>query len=451
MLIGNCPKYLNRKIIRPTLPKPQLMSAALPLPPAAVSLLDSADLFFISASFTNSMSTNYRGGPPGFVRLLNNTSSSVRLAYPEYSGNRLYQTLGNLIMAPEAGIVIPNFDTGDTLYMTVKGEILIGKDASDLIPHFNLVIVFDVLDARFVQNGLAFRGEKGEFSPYNPKVRYLRTEKSASQPEAQATSTARLLAKEILTSSIARFRFAISDPAKTETAKQRWKAGQHVALSFEQEFDLGYSHMRDDDPRSLNDDYTRTFTVSSPPGSLTNDDEFEVTIRNVGKVTDFLFKSNVRAGLDVPLKGFGGEFVIEMGTGNRMVPFVAGGIGITPVLGQISSLDLNRFRLWWTVSAGDLGLVRDTFQRCPGLPGVTRLFVTGIRKAEEKVGEEERVMMEGIEAKGAKVCTKRILEEDITECDIEAQRWYACSGKPLRQSLIGWLPGKEVVYEDFDY
>ena len=42
-------------------------------------------------------------------------------------------------------------------------------------------------------------------------------------------------------------------------------------------------------PTSLNDDYMRTFTVSSAPGSLgEHGEEFELTVRKVGSVTKWL-------------------------------------------------------------------------------------------------------------------------------------------------------------------
>ena len=44
------------------------------------------------------MGTNHRGGSPGFVRVASNKPGpgGCTLVYPEFSGNRLYQTLGNL-------------------------------------------------------------------------------------------------------------------------------------------------------------------------------------------------------------------------------------------------------------------------------------------------------------------------------------------------------------------
>lgn len=95
--MGNCPKYLNKKHIVPAKPDPILISDLPQLIPAAVELLARADTMFVSSSRgTINMDTNIRGGPPGFVRVQSNESSGAVLVYPEYSGNRLYQTLGNL-------------------------------------------------------------------------------------------------------------------------------------------------------------------------------------------------------------------------------------------------------------------------------------------------------------------------------------------------------------------
>jgi len=307
--LGNCPKYLNKKRMILSVPRPMLSSDSLPLSEPALDLLAKADMFFMSASnqgFT--MSTNHRGGSPGFVRVAKNDNVGVVLVYPEFSGNRLYQTLGNMWTTPKVGLMFPNFDSGDALYITGTTEIVLGKAAAAILPRSELVVKVKVDAARFVLHGLAFRGEAGERSPYNPTLRYLCTERAASNPQTKDSSVihAKLLARNMITPTIARFNFSLSIPVKEE-----WEPGQYVALVFEHELSSGYSHMRDDDPRSLNDDYIRTFTVSSSPHGKLPRGEFEITIRSVGVVTTFLFKQNIRAGLEIPLRGFGGCFSIH--------------------------------------------------------------------------------------------------------------------------------------------
>ncbi|KAL1966972.1 hypothetical protein VTN77DRAFT_3716 [Rasamsonia byssochlamydoides] len=445
--LGNCPKYMNKKHIVPALPEPKLISDSPQLPQLAIDLLDCADCFFLSSSHQDvDMDTNIRGGSPGFVRVLSNDPSGAVLVYPEYSGNRLYQTLGNLRTNPRAGYIFPDFQTGDALYLTGRTEILVGKDADAILPRSNLAVKVTVATARFVEKGLSFRGIPGGPSPYNPPVRYLRTEKEApaAQGSDQLSVTVTLVKKDVLTPTINRFRFKISDPKRIG----KWTPGQYAIFSFKDDLDMGYSHMRDDDPTSINDDYIRTFTVSSYPGSKDlPDDEFEVTVRKHGSVTAHLFRSSDRAGVEVSLRGFGGSFQIEDSSSAKsdvIIPFVAGGIGITPVIAQLPGIDISRLRLFWSVSVRDVGLVQDTFRRFPRLLRSTTLFVT--QSAKET---DPDILQKLVDASGAVVYRRRLEAKDL---DIpSAETWYLCAGTALKAAVLIWLAGKKVIYEDFTY
>ncbi|KUJ12338.1 uncharacterized protein LY89DRAFT_738126 [Mollisia scopiformis] len=435
--LGNCPKYLNKKHIVPHLPNPKLVASNLPLPQSAIKLIEKADLFFLSSSNHKSdMDTNHRGGPPGFVRILSNNEDGLTLVYPEYSGNRLYQTLGNLNTTPQAGLVFPDFTTGDVLYITGKTEILAGRAATDLIAHTNLAVKIKVEAARFVSDALAFRGVEGEFSPYNPPVRFLSSENRHGLAGDNKQIFAKLVSKEIITPTVGRFRFHIADPAKAT----RWKPGQYVALSFADELDIGYSHMRDDDPKTLNDDFLRTFTVSSRQEDLAGYDQFEITIRKVGPVTNLLFRHNVRSELEIPLQGFGGEFFIKQD--NEKISFIAGGVGITPLLAQAQDLDLSRLQFFWTMKGEDIAFANDTFEHIPGLAKSTKLFVTG------KINEESEAWKK-LSTSGVLAESRRMERADVSDDSIS--RWYLCTSPPLRSTLLEWLAGKAVHYEDFNY
>ncbi|KAJ5513354.1 Riboflavin synthase-like beta-barrel [Penicillium fimorum] len=437
--LGNCPKYMNKKHIMPAHSDPKLISNSPQLSPAAIELLSHADTMFVSSSHgASTMDTNTRGGPPGFMRVESNSASGAVIIYPEYSGNRLYQTLGNLETTPLAGFVVPDFDSGNVLYFTGSTEILAGKDAAAILPRSNLAVRVTIAAAIFVENGLAFRGEAGDPSPYNPSVRYLVNEKQVpgTQEDRNSDQMATLIKKEYITPSIQRYRFRISGRKPIS-----WTAGQYVTLSFEDELNIGYSHMRDDDPTSLNDDYVRTFTVSSYPGRDIPADQFEIMVRRHGPVTGYLSRVNERAGLEVPLKGFGGSFHVS---GNSIIPYVAGGIGITPLLAQLPELDISQLRLFWSISFKDLGLVHDIFQRWPQLPLSTTLFITHV-----ELDGADRRMWDAIESSGVQMIRRRMHAEDLdlTLADV----WYLCAGVALKRMVLNWLVGKTVVYEDFNY
>jgi ferredoxin-NADP reductase/predicted pyridoxine 5'-phosphate oxidase superfamily flavin-nucleotide-binding protein len=447
--LGNCPKYLNQYELKPALVTASILSEGPALSKEGRALIDKADMLFLSTSRATDMDTNHRGGPPGFVR----TISPTCIIYPEYSGNRLYQSLGNLQLNPRIGITVPDYETGDVLYTTGEAEILIGSAAAQLLPGTNLAIKIHLTSTRLVQHGLPFRGtlQLNGHSPYNPRVRPLATEGNIKTLSPSSAQTARLVKKTLLAPDIARFTFSV--PGGVTYAPGQW-----AALSFREELDEGYSHMRNDDPRSLNDDFVRTFTISSVPQYRPEDkgskeEGFEMTIRRVGKVTGFLFKQSERSGLEIPLLGVGGEFRIEQGGGAgekiRFTPFIAAGVGITPLLGQIKTLILKpaAFRLFWTVRQDSLGLVADTLAAHPDVAPLTDLFVTG--GGADSKDEEVKKELEQLSNKGVTIQHRRVAKGNLESVD--AQRWYLCAGGPLRKQVLSWLPGREVLFEDFDY
>ncbi|KAI1482146.1 hypothetical protein F4774DRAFT_371864 [Daldinia eschscholtzii] len=481
--LGNCPKYINKKRIYPRVPTPRLESEGngVPLPQAAIDLLDKADLFFVASKHgTKSMDVNIRGGPPGFVRVLRNReegAGGTALVYPEYSGNRLYQTLGNIHGDPAIGIVVPDFETGDVLYITGNAAILVGEVAAAVMPHAKLAIRIEVVEARFVREGLSFRGEVIDYSPYNPAVRRLACEKGPSDPAVDSSSdtiaTAKLVTRERLTPTISRYVFKLATPdGGIGKRLKAWQPGQHVTLDFSEELDMGYSHMRDEDPQSLNDDFVRTFTVSRPidadavdgAGDIKSgvEPELEITVRRHGPATALLERWNVRAPLEIPVLGFGGAegFRLPTNGGNeekshKTSVFVAAGVGITPLMAQGAGVlqtageegSENEFRLLWSIRGEDIPLAVDVLKRIPGLGSTMKLFVTG------KIGEEERGLILGtIHDLGAEVLERRIGASDVSaEGDEGNRKYYLCAGPGMTRELLKWTEGEEVVYESFEY
>ncbi|KAF1962684.1 oxidoreductase-like protein [Byssothecium circinans] len=435
--LGNCPKYLNQYEIRPAPINSKLLHEGSKLSTEAKSLILGSDMFFLTSTTQEDMDTNHRGGPPGFVRILSDTE----IVYPEYSGNRLYQTLGNLQMNPKVGITFPDYTTGNVLYTTGTAQILVAKDAAALLPGSNLALKLTLDRVRLVERGLPFRGIRKDPSPYNPLVRALASEGNIKATLSPSRKTARLIKKELLSPTVARFTFSVSEGVE-------YLPGQWVAFDFSEHLDMGYSHMRNDDPRSLNDDFVRTFTVSSiPKAGQAAQKEFEITIRNVGVVTNYLFRQNDRAGFEVPVVGIGGEFKIEQkDDAGPLTPFIAGGVGITPLLGQLQTLAVSRekFKLLWTARLSDVNLTLNVLRRHPDLAECTDIFFTGAdltEETEEAVAELRQL--------GAKVETRRMIKSDVDA--VNASTWYLCAGNPLRKELLSWLEGRVVVFENFDY
>ncbi|KAJ4344260.1 hypothetical protein N0V95_006203 [Ascochyta clinopodiicola] len=444
--LGNCPKYLNQYEFKSAMVTPSLVSEGPSLGPEGRALIDKADMFFLSSATATDMDTNHRGGPPGFVRIISPTC----IIYPEYSGNRFYQSLGNMYHNPVIGMTFPDYETGDVLYTTGTAKILVGEDAAQIMPGANLAVKVDFTDTRFVSQGLAFRGERkpNGASPYNPLLRTLASEGGkGSLSTSGSRQTAKLVKKELLTPTIGRFTFSVADGLAYEP-------GQWLALSFANELKQEYRHMDNSDPRSLNDDLVRTFTISSFPSAKQEDNkEFQMTIRSLGTATNYLFKQPADSSLKLPILGVGGDFIIaqdetEKQNGDNaapLLPFIASGVGLTPLLGQLPNLTLSpsKFIFLWTIRAADLDFVVDTLSRYEGLAAVTTMYITGC-----KDGEEELVKTK-IEELGARVETRRLSKEDLDA--VGAEKWYLCAGKGFKEQVLGWLKGKEVEHEDFGF
>jgi predicted pyridoxine 5'-phosphate oxidase superfamily flavin-nucleotide-binding protein len=82
--------------------------------------IESADTFFIASSHPDGgADASHRGGPSGFVRV----ADATRLLFPDYAGNRMFQTLGNLSVNPHAGLLFLDFERGGTLQLTGRARI----------------------------------------------------------------------------------------------------------------------------------------------------------------------------------------------------------------------------------------------------------------------------------------------------------------------------------------
>jgi predicted pyridoxine 5'-phosphate oxidase superfamily flavin-nucleotide-binding protein len=78
-------------------------------------LIARADTFFIATDHPESgADVSHRGGNLGLVRI----ADSQRLAIADYSGNNMFNTLGNIVANPRAGILFIDFDSGRTLQLT---------------------------------------------------------------------------------------------------------------------------------------------------------------------------------------------------------------------------------------------------------------------------------------------------------------------------------------------
>ena len=119
----NCPKYITPRDFESQIgDRPGFNSAvSSALNPHQQNWIAEADTFFITSYHPKKgADASHRGGNPGFIRIIN----ARCLIFPDYTGNNLFQTFGNLTVNPRTGLLFIDFNHGHTLQLTGKAEIL---------------------------------------------------------------------------------------------------------------------------------------------------------------------------------------------------------------------------------------------------------------------------------------------------------------------------------------
>ncbi|WP_434712557.1 pyridoxamine 5'-phosphate oxidase family protein [Rhizobium sp. YTUHZ045] len=129
---GNCPQYIQPRsavfVRDPDKPTSMRPLHSVSLDDRARRMIGSADTFFV-ASYVDrengerQVDVSHRGGNAGFARL----GTDGVLTIPDFPGNRFFNTLGNLLVNPTAGLVFVDFETGDMLQITGRAEILLSS------------------------------------------------------------------------------------------------------------------------------------------------------------------------------------------------------------------------------------------------------------------------------------------------------------------------------------
>ena len=126
---GNCPKYIQARNerVRPRSKLAPESRMASHLGDNEVSFIARADTFFVASrsaqlgqlESSQGLDVSHRGGRPGFVRVV----SRDELCFPDFSGNLLFNTLGNLQTDARAGLLFIDFQSGGILHVIGRARI----------------------------------------------------------------------------------------------------------------------------------------------------------------------------------------------------------------------------------------------------------------------------------------------------------------------------------------
>ena len=115
---GNCAQYIQTRMPVPRARTPQATETLSALDESARRVIAAADTFFVASrsratiEADGGLDVSHRGGRPGFVAVRGDM-----LVVPDFLGNRFFNTLGNLLGDPRAGLLFVDFASGDLLQL----------------------------------------------------------------------------------------------------------------------------------------------------------------------------------------------------------------------------------------------------------------------------------------------------------------------------------------------
>ena len=163
---GNCPKYIQRREVS-LQPSVDFSFVEVQTDDVfnnqAEKLINNADTFFIASQHQGedpdrhaSADISHRGGEPGFIHIQDDKT----LIFPDYSGNRHFNTLGNLSLNPRVGLLFIDFINGDLLHLRGISNILWNDSRQVDFPGAERLLEFQLTESLYIANGLALRGKK---------------------------------------------------------------------------------------------------------------------------------------------------------------------------------------------------------------------------------------------------------------------------------------------------
>ncbi|MFJ2481581.1 pyridoxamine 5'-phosphate oxidase family protein [Pseudomonas sp. NPDC087598] len=331
---GNCPQYIQlRQFQRVALSDPQTRPPQHldRLDDAATALIEGADTFFV-ASYVDvdgqrSVDVSHRGGQAGFVRVEGN-----RLTIPDFAGNLHFNTLGNLLLNPKAGLLFIDFSTGDLLQLSGRTEIMLDDPQIAAFQGAERLWTFEVEKLVRRPAALALRWRFDGMSPTS-----LLT---GSWAEADARLQAQALGNRWRPLRVAKIdmesrhiRSIYLEP-DDGVGLPVFQAGQHLPLRFTLDGEV----------------HIRTYSLSSAP----SDGFYRISVKREGRISTHLHEQ-IRVGDVLEARAPQGHFTVAP-LERRPLVLLAAGVGITPLLSMLrevvyQGLRTRRIRPTWLIQS----------------------------------------------------------------------------------------------------
>lgn len=334
--VGNCPQYIQGREFEWVRDahdtRPRRTDQLQALDADARRLVAAADTLFVAthapadaggAARGNSADVSHRGGRSGFVRIEDNHT----LLVPDFTGNFMFMTLGNLQLDPRAGVLFIDFSTGELLTLTGRAEVVWEGADLQAFEGAERAWRFHIEAGWRLRDALPLRWRFRDWSP-NSLITGTWAEAARRlevQRMAQTWRPYRVTRIEDESSVIRSFHLAPADG----NARPAFEAGQYLPIRLHLRAEAGGG------PARLH----RTYSVSSAPG----DDGLRISVKREGAASTFLH-DQVSVGDTIEALAPRGHFVIDARS-RRSAVLIGAGVGITPLVSFARHVVAEGFRL----------------------------------------------------------------------------------------------------------
>ncbi|AYG63817.1 FAD-binding oxidoreductase (plasmid) [Rhizobium jaguaris] len=326
---GNCPQYIQLRdfefVHDPSKQTDQQALHLRELDSRAKGMITSADTFFV-ASYVDrengqrQVDVSHRGGKAGFVRI----GSDGVLTVPDFAGNLFFNTLGNFLVNPKAGLVFADFDSGELLQLTGEAEVIL--ESPEIAAFQGAERLWRFTPRRIVRRPgalpLRWKFRERGWSP-NALMTGNWDDATSQLRAAELAKTWRLFRVAKIVDESALIRSFHLEPADGNGLIPHLP-GQHLPIRLT--------------PKEADKAVIRTYTLSTAP----SDGLYRISVKREGLVSRHLHDT-VREGDIIEARAPSGLFTIDA-TEKRPAVLLAAGIGITPLLAMLRHIVYEGFR-----------------------------------------------------------------------------------------------------------
>lgn len=397
---GNCPQYISKRIWHRAKIDGEKMQISYhtSLDERMKSWIARADTLFIASGLrktnekerSSGMDVSHRGGRAGFVKI----SSDSGLVLPDYAGNNLFNTVGNLVVDPRVGLLFVDFEDGSMLQMSGNAEI--DWDSNEISRHAGAKRLINIEIDRIVKLDHAL------------PLRW-------SAPEGAVREL--LLANKVKESEdVTSFEFVPRDNGRLPL----FKAGQYLPIELQLDG---------------NEVVERTYSLSNRPG----EDKYRISVKRekLGLVSRLLH-DHLSPGDVILAKEPEGKFILPLDN-DRPIVLISAGIGITPMVSMLHVLAKQERQVYFVHGARNgthSPLMEEVADLARSVDSI-HLYVLYSQPHSED--------MEGIDYHRTGRVDGRALERFVPMIDAE---FYVCGPKKFLADIVSYLIERGIAEKD---